>query len=1381
MRRLLVLLGALLPPRAQAQDLTGIWIDPRGNPIEISETAGALTLRSAGRTYEGTRSGGSLTVSRPYRTPGDIAPELFRVYGERLVGDRSSFSGTLDAQGEVLSLTLSYSDAIPAIRKIPVALKRRAAALSLELADGTRIAAEAGAAQSPALDGGRRFRVELQLAAPPASPPAAVTVRWNGGVGTVPVKPAGPPGILVSRWLTLASFSRRDARDAPSIPEANTASSRGHAAELFTGAWEVNQTTESGRQSVGAAVVSKDGRSVRLVLASDSGETEYRSLEMLATRDPSGVRHTLSIRFEEAGVVGEPEDDRPPPTPLFVPDSTRQLRFEAPGAATVPVRVTSLLPPPKRFRVALMGRSAARLAGAWTIEAASGFIGGGGQQSWSRGASIKGIKVLDDQGKQAAPPKGPATRTLFAFGENLPVTIGDALVLRSNDSLISYELDGYPDERVGSYRSGWASTGIADPQGLSALVLTARLKPGVLPGVKRLTINGTPGVWLLSFADARGIASFAHGWREGEFQPTATFMASDVGYLVIDDLGAVPHERLEFMLRKSGREGGTPLVLTRTGAPESAEYQSPPIRLFRGDSRFQSPPEDPRAVSIDVRPGDVLEAEPVDPTIYITVPLKPTVRIVDKPADLGLMWKEALRRVAACHGDTGYDFDTISRERAETYSKVILTELGSRKIPINKGDQAAAILIRDELVTVLESEFIAAYRKIADGDDPGVLRFAAELRRTGGKLWELIRGTDSTGRNPQAIRAGLRAFIAQMQGSVQRARAAGDCNVTELLVIAGHRMDQIVSRIVPRLVELADSRERQYWVPDFVAQGYVTGLHTTGAAVRALDEYAAIDDAYKAMALALVTGGAAFAASTAGYAGTAAYVALGGDLLDMAYFGGKGVMDYLEGRDLLNYAQGALPAAGEEQLAEAELAASEWYTAALGVLAPGLGGLSGLKQLKALRNSEAVTRGAAVVGRLDALDDARLARLTDAERADLAALYTDLQARRLGGGVLSDAERAQLARFDAYLSGGTGALKRELPDDLKSLPVQVDEALDGRTVRVVYDTDAGGAVTNVRIAAGKAATAGDIALHAGVVRYLQRYQGLAGRARAVLDRLTSLIRRRNPPPGSLAFEAVGEIEKLPRIIESRLQELRRADLDPSVVDDLAHEVEYLESQLRQYQRSLESWDLSPGRGYIAATSPPTYLEDFQKAEAVVTGSTTRATRVTADGGTIAVTADELLKPMPNSRYSANGYLYATDAQGRVSQVDGVLRLDPAPRNARQQSEVGRAGAARPSGYVYGESDDGGHLIGSRFNGAGEAFNMVPQNSALNQNGAWKQMENEWAAALEVPGQQVKLRIHPEFSGSSGRPDAFDISYEITMADGQVKTVTKHIKNTKDGT
>ena len=74
------------------------------------------------------------------------------------------------------------------------------------------------------------------------------------------------------------------------------------------------------------------------------------------------------------------------------------------------------------------------------------------------------------------------------------------------------------------------------------------------------------------------------------------------------------------------------------------------------------------------------------------------------------------------------------------------------------------------------------------------------------------------------------------------------------------------------------------------------------------------------------------------------------------------------------------------------------------------------------------------------------------------------------------------------------------------------------------------------------------------------------------------------------------------------------------------------------------------------------------------------------------------------------------------------------------------------------TDQGGHIVGSRFFGPGEQINLYTQSANLNQ-GAWKQMENIWAKEM-VDGKDVKIEVKAIFEGTSKRPSKFEVEYWI---------------------
>jgi hypothetical protein len=130
--------------------------------------------------------------------------------------------------------------------------------------------------------------------------------------------------------------------------------------------------------------------------------------------------------------------------------------------------------------------------------------------------------------------------------------------------------------------------------------------------------------------------------------------------------------------------------------------------------------------------------------------------------------------------------------------------------------------------------------------------------------------------------------------------------------------------------------------------------------------------------------------------------------------------------------------------------------------------------------------------------------------------------------------------------------------------------------------------------------------------------------------------------------------------------------------------------------------------------------------------------------------NETLKP--NAKYKVGDKIYETDELGRVKRVSGELELGKLGRNGYQQGKSvtlkdGTKGA-----------DEGGHLIGHQFKGAGEQINYVPMKESLNQ-GAWKKMEMDWAKDLEA-GKNVRVDIRNVYEGASKRPVGLEVDYWI---------------------
>ena len=151
--------------------------------------------------------------------------------------------------------------------------------------------------------------------------------------------------------------------------------------------------------------------------------------------------------------------------------------------------------------------------------------------------------------------------------------------------------------------------------------------------------------------------------------------------------------------------------------------------------------------------------------------------------------------------------------------------------------------------------------------------------------------------------------------------------------------------------------------------------------------------------------------------------------------------------------------------------------------------------------------------------------------------------------------------------------------------------------------------------------------------------------------------------------------------------------------------------------------------------------------------------------------------LPNVQYvTESGYRYTTDEFGRISRVEvDELVLKKGKRNAHSQRVAGREYRITEAELWEG-LDDGGHLIGTQFNGPGDLDNVIAMNREINRSGGtWYNMEEEWASALkEVPPRKVTVDIQPVYSGKSLRPDAFNVIYEIEGKAPKRRTILNQI-------
>ena len=139
-----------------------------------------------------------------------------------------------------------------------------------------------------------------------------------------------------------------------------------------------------------------------------------------------------------------------------------------------------------------------------------------------------------------------------------------------------------------------------------------------------------------------------------------------------------------------------------------------------------------------------------------------------------------------------------------------------------------------------------------------------------------------------------------------------------------------------------------------------------------------------------------------------------------------------------------------------------------------------------------------------------------------------------------------------------------------------------------------------------------------------------------------------------------------------------------------------------------------------------------------------------DNGNLYRTDNDLV---PNCEYVINGYEYKTDEMGRIISAGGKLRLKEEKKYEPIKDSIEDIGKGSEL-----ETDDKGHLIGSRFDGGDGLENAIPQDAPINR-GTFNIFEGTLAAEIEN-GKEVKAKVVPIYEGDSRRPIAIGVTYNI---------------------
>lgn len=688
--------------------------------------------------------------------------------------------------------------------------------------------------------------------------------------------------------------------------------------------------------------------------------------------------------------------------------------------------------------------------------------------------------------------EGEDTRMLAIIGEDL--TLGGEAYFSSADPNIHYERLSLPGNIEGAVSQAAADlSGKPMQQGEQLVAVRAHLAPGIQPGVKSFTLNGEKGHWGLLFKDQFGTIGFLRPGATPNSPREQTFYLDEsvrIGVKALSDgfpvdgLEVVLEAELPIALQPQGQSGTRRLGRFRLSKTDDVErgqnfaISKDILLLEEGDT---SPPEaEPGEIIVTLKPNETLIARMQDRFSLLTLPPIARANILQGPQRSSL-WQSALDKVAQCVGGDPQadDFPSQTSTQFENWvltqalANIFNDKTGTRTTKIAKGDHAALILIRDELLPLVQAQndTLLAYLGEGQSGETKAMRYYTMAQKTPGaasnafwaarteknayqvkpmggpptgsappvskdikltqlldfKAFQTLRTDPYTGEKPnfrdtqdvinKIVAKHLRWQYDETQNAIGRGYGAGNCNVKELLVIAGQKAEPAIASLLPDLVKQENGR----WMPDNEARSYVRSVHLLGAEVRAMAAYAEIDDAYKSMAIAAAAAPVAFAGSAvaasggawAGAAGTAAAaLAAGADIIDMAYFGKKGVEDYLSGEQDYFTMMGLSPVLGDEVVKEAEANRSSGLGAAVGLLAPGLsaaGGLSALDDIAKVNKGRAIVRGEDGLKNFDAL--------TDAQKTDVTAYYKSLKESEASStATLSAREKADLEEFNQILA-----------------------------------------------------------------------------------------------------------------------------------------------------------------------------------------------------------------------------------------------------------------------------------------------------------------------------------------------------------------------------
>ncbi len=476
-----------------------------------------------------------------------------------------------------------------------------------------------------------------------------------------------------------------------------------------------------------------------------------------------------------------------------------------------------------------------------------------------------------------------ALRHVMVIGKFLPQRFGEGTEIKSLDDKIEYSVyrfeSSYQPPPLDTYYRDKGFERVLEMQKTENppfkwekndddfLILRVNLKPGVLPGRKKLTINGTPTEWLLRFGDHKAEIGFARDNTQDlrdrqdidlrglaiETEMANFVYQSEQVYLEVRTAVPLPMDSVPVMIAKNGKflkfNGKRELTAIKSSNPdEPAIYRTPPLYLIDQGQQWIYPPT---ALTIVVNQKDQLQAQlGGDPVLNVS-PTFGQVSVLTSPTDirgailgdwtqLGISWPEAVYRAAKCANvddlDRITDVNALTREEADYFSDAVITTLFSNApsiltTRIKVGEHAGMIMLRQMIVDLMKQSLPLYEKPLTDKQ---ILALRARLRNAvkysdialekmkvvgpDGRLGSFdisfyptlleqlydLKGEKRTAYQISSMREARQKLVVAMKASIQRAESVTECDVHAMTYLTGFSMQGVQLRANDALMKLKE-------------------------------------------------------------------------------------------------------------------------------------------------------------------------------------------------------------------------------------------------------------------------------------------------------------------------------------------------------------------------------------------------------------------------------------------------------------------------------------------------------------------------------------------------------------------------------------------------